>query len=116
MLHACITWGGYASAPHTSSFLIEACGELQKNGGQGTTLCQFGVTAQRLRRVVYGLELDDLETPGHCGKPEHDGLAHAPSDQRFSDRRRHADVPLLEFHGIAEDETVALPLAGLLVL
>src|ERR1700730_2300535 len=68
------------------------------------------------RCVVYGLELDDLEAARRCRKLEHDCLTDASSHECLPDRRRHAHVPLLELHRVAEYQAVALTLARLLVL
>lgn len=47
--------------------------------------------------VVNRLEPDYAETTHHPRKLEKSRVTHSLSDERETDRRRHADVPLLEF-------------------
>ena len=47
----------------------------------------YPIVSSPLRRVVYGLELDNLETAGHCRQLENHCLANAPSDECFANGR-----------------------------
>ena len=62
------------------------------------------------------LQGNDSETPDHRGKLENGRVADALADEREADGRRHTHVTLLEFHGVAEHETISLARSGLFIL
>src|SRR3954463_13224891 len=66
-------------------------------------------------QIVDRLELGDLQLARERGKLEVRDLPDRLAEQRAADGRGHRDVPLLEVHGVAEDEVVSLLEAGLLV-
>src|SRR6185369_12078504 len=66
-------------------------------------------------QIVDRLELGHLQLPRERGKLEVRDLADRLAEQCAANGRRHRDVPLLEVHGVAEDEVVGLLQSGLLV-
>ena len=61
-------------------------------------------------------QLDDLELTRGGGEAEGDDVAHLLVEEGAPDRRRHADVAVLELDRVAEDELVDLGGPRLLVL